>query len=602
MSKAKPTPKSIDRESYERLFGYLRPYLWPRFVVALVCMWIFSATNGYLPFLIRDVFDDIFAVGNWEDLRWLPLVAILLFGVRSLTTYAYTYLLAWVGQRVIEDLRNDLNRHIQRLPVGFFNRTPTAMLVARVTNDVNRVNAALTQTTLSILRDSVTLVVVVVAAFTLDWVLALIAFGAFPLAVGPVLRLGQRLRTQAARGQESLDVLASLLQETSQGNRVVKAFGMEPYEKRRFAAEANRLFRHAMKATQARAYIQPIMEMLGAIGMGAVIYYGGYSVLSGTRTQGDFLGFMASLVLVYDPFKGLAKASAEIQRGMASAERVFAVLDAPLEIEDAPDAQPLASFEREIRLEGVRYRYPPRSDASGSEKTESLEFAVDGVDLTLPRGSALALVGPSGGGKSTIADLIPRFLDPTEGRILIDGMDLRDLTLDSLRASIGVVTQSTFLFNDSVRSNIAYGVDVDQAELEEAATAARAHDFIAELPAGYDTVVGELGTNLSGGQCQRVAIARALLRNAPILILDEATSSLDSESERLVQEAIERLMVGRTTLVIAHRLATIRRCDQIAVIDKGRVLELGTHEDLLERRGLYRKLHDQQQLDGAPPT
>ena len=598
-------PPKASPASYRRMLLYLRPYMWPRFVVAVICMWIFSGTNGYLPFLIRDVFDDIFAEQQWAELKWLPAIAIGLFAIRGAAVFTYSYLIEWVGQRVIEDLRNDINRRVQRLPISFFNRTPTGTLVSRATSDVTRVNSALTQTMISILRDTTTLVVVVSAAFVLDWVLALIAFVAFPLAVGPVMRLGQRLRAYSARGQESLGVLASLLQETAQGNRVVKAFGMEQYEKDRFAAEADRLFRHAMKATQSRAFIQPIMEMLGAVGMGAVIYYGGYSVLTGTRTQGDFLGFMTALVLVYDPFKGIAKASAEIQRGMASAERVFSVIDEPVEIEEAANALALPPIQSEIRLEGVRFKYPPRPGGTEggngvTAASASDGYALDGIDLVLPRGEALALVGPSGGGKSTLADLIPRFQDPTEGRVAIDGVDLRDVSLSSLRAQIGIVTQMTFLFNDTVRANIAYGLDSpDPSAVEEAARAAHAHEFIEDLPNGYDTVVGEMGSTLSGGQRQRLAIARALLKNAPILILDEATSALDSESERLVQDAIERLMEGRTTLVIAHRLATIRRCDRIAVLADGKVAELGTHDELHARGGLYRRLHDQQALRGA---
>lgn len=587
------------------MLDYLRPYVWPRFAVALGCMWIFSGTNGFLPFLIRDVFDDIFADQKWAELTWLPAVAIGLFAIRGVAVFGYSYLIEWVGQRVIEDLRNDLNRRIQRLPISFFNRTPTGTLVARATNDVTRVNSALTQTMISILRDTTTLIVVVFAAFVLDWVLALIAFVLFPLAVGPVMKLGERLRGHAARGQESLGVLASLLQETAQGNRVVKAFGMEEYEKARFGAEADRLFHHAMKATQSRAYIQPIMEMLGAVGMGAVIYYGGYSVLTGTRTQGDFLGFMTALVLVYDPFKGIAKASAEIQRGMASAERVFSILDEPMEIEEVADARPLAPFREEIRLDGVRFKYPPRASTSDGTATggepdapERVDgYALDGIDLVLRRGEALALVGPSGGGKSTLADLIPRFQDPTEGRVSIDGVDVRHVRLSSLRAQIGIVTQMTFLFNDTIRANIAYGLPgPDESDVRAAARAAHAEEFIREFPDGYDTVVGEMGSTLSGGQRQRLAIARALLKDAPILILDEATSALDSESERLVQDAIDRLMEGRTTLVIAHRLATIRRCDRIAVLSAGKIAELGTHEELYALGGIYRRLHDQQAL------
>jgi subfamily B ATP-binding cassette protein MsbA len=604
-----------ERETYGRLLSYLRPYVWPRFVVAVVCMLVFSTTNGLLPFLIRDVADDIFTHKDWDKLTWLPAAAIGLFALRGLAVFGYTYLVEWVGQRIVEDLRNQLNAAVQRLPVSFFNRTPSGTLVARATSDVAELNGSLTRTSVAALRDSTTLIAVVLAAFALDAVLAVIAFVVFPLAVGPVLRLSRRLKSYSSRRQESLGLLASFLGEAAQGNRVVKAFGMEDYERARFDAEAMRLFRHAMKATQARAMVTPLMEMLGAVGIGAVIYYGGYSVLSGTRTQGDFLGFMTALVLVYDPFKGIARASTEVFRGLASAERIFSVIDEPLEIEQAPGAPPLLPLSDGIRLEGVRFRYPPRPVAASVEQDlpegtrtpaddlppeQEGGWALDGVDLELPRGRALALVGPSGGGKSTLADLLPRFLDPTEGRVMIDGVDIRGIDLASLRSQIAIVTQTTFLFNDTVRANIAYGSsDPEPGAVERAADLAHAHEFIEALPHGYDTVVGELGVTLSGGQRQRIAIARALLKNAPILILDEATSALDARSEHLVQEAIDRLMEGRTTLVIAHRLGTIRRCDRIAVVANGRIVESGTHEDLLAAGGVYSRLHEQQALGAA---
>ena len=596
---------------YRRLLGYLRPYVWPRFAIALVCMLVFSASNGVMPFLVRSVFDDIFAAKNVVMLYWLPVVILLAFLVRGFANYGNQYFTEWVAQRVITDLRDEMNRRVQDLPLSYFNRTPTGTIVSRVTNDVAQLRNSLTEASVSLLRDTTSLVTLICVAFYMDWVLAVIGFVVFPLSVLPVLRLSQRLRRYSRRGQATLGSLTSLLQETVQGNRIVKAFGMEEYERARFAAENRRLFGLYMKASRAKAAIQPLMEMLAAFGIAGVILYGGYSVIHGGRTQGQFLAFLTTLVLVYDPFKGLAKISGSIQQGVGSAERVFELIDEPTDVVDRPGAHRLESFAQEIRFERVSFRYPARAagaamgDGSTAppspvEARPEQSFALRDIDLVLRRGEAVALVGMSGGGKSTLADLIPRFYDPTEGRITIDGVDLRDLSLSSLREQIGIVTQFTFLFNDTIRANLAYGsTSPSQAAVEEAARAANAHDFIRALPDGYDTMVGELGVTLSGGQRQRIAIARALLKNAPILILDEATSALDSESERLVQDAIERLMAGRTTLVIAHRLGTIRRADRIVVLADGQIREEGTHDELLERGNVYRRLHDQQMLGGA---
>lgn len=471
---------------YRRLLAYLRPYLWPRFTLGVGCMLVFSATNGAVPFLVRDVFDLVFTEHNRWMLMILPGLVLLLFLLRGLTSYGNSYLMEWVGQRVITDLRDELNERVQHLPLSFFNRTPTGTIVSRLTNDVAQLREALTQATISLVRDASSLVAVVVAAFWLDWVLALIGFVAFPLAVSPVLRLSQRLRRYSRRGQDTLGNLTALLQETIQGNRIVKAFGMEEYEKRRFRAENHRLFALYMKATRARASIQPIMEMLGAVGVAGVLWYGGYSVVNGIRTQGDFLGFLAALVLVYDPFKGVARANGQIQTGLASAERIFELLDQPSDVVERADPVELAPFADAIRFERVSFRYPPRAGEAATA-----DFALSEVELELRRGEVVALVGASGAGKSTLADLLPRFYDPTEGRISFDGVDLRAASLRSLRAQIGIVTQFTFLFNDSVAANIAYGSTTRaREEIEQAARAAHAHEFIRTLPQGYDTVVG----------------------------------------------------------------------------------------------------------------
>ncbi|GBD26319.1 Lipid A export ATP-binding/permease protein MsbA [bacterium HR30] len=570
---------------YARLLRYLRPYVWPYFTLAVVCMLLFSATNGVMPFLIRYVFDDVFTAKDRTVLQVLPFVIIGVFLLRGFVSFGSTYLTEYVGQRIIADLRRELNEHIQRLPLSFFHRTPTGTIVSRVTNDVALVRSALTDAVAAILKDASSLVILVAVAFYQDWLLALIAFVVFPASVLPLLKLSKRLRQVAWRGQVTMGQLTTLLQETIQGNRVVKAFGMEEYERRRFNAENERLFFLAMKSTRIRAFTTPMMEILAALGIAGVVWYGGYSVIVGGRTQGAFLAFLTALFLLYEPFKGLARTNTIVQQALGAAQRVTELLDTPVEVVDYPGALELREISEGVRFEHVSFRYDH-------------DWVLRDINLELRRGEVVALVGMSGGGKSTLADLIPRFYDVTEGAIYIDGVDIRHYTLSSLRRQIAVVTQHTFLFNDTVRNNIAYGcADTDIERIVAAARAANAHEFIERLPQGYDTVVGELGIKLSGGQRQRIAIARALLKNAPLLILDEATSALDSESERLVQDALERLMENRTTLVIAHRLSTVRRADRIYVLVAGRIVEEGTHEQLLALNAEYRKLYDLQLRD-----
>lgn len=570
---------------YRRLLVYLRPYWWPHFTVAIVCMLLFSATNGVMPFLIRYIFDDLFTNKNLTALKILPGAIIATFVLRGVVGFGSSYLTEYVGQRIIADLRTALNDHIQHMSLSFFNRTPTGTIVSRVTNDVVLVRAALTDAVASVLKDASSLVILVAVAFYQDWLLSLIAFVAFPASVLPILRLSKRLRSLAKKGQVSMGNLTMLLQETIQGNRVVKAFGMEDYEKQRFDGENDRLFRLYMKGTMIRASTNPMMEVLAAFGIAGVVWYGGYSVINGGRTQGAFLSFLTALFLLYDPFKGLVRTNAMVQQAMGAAERLMELLDTATDVVERPGARPLVGIRDGIRFEGVSFRYDH-------------ELVLRDIDLEIHRGEVVALVGMSGGGKSTIADLIPRFYDVPQGRITIDGVDIRDYTLASVRAHMAIVTQHTFLFNDTVRNNIAYGdIATDMNAIVAAARAANAHEFIMEMPEGYDTTIGELGVKLSGGQRQRLAIARALLKDAPILVLDEATSALDNESERLVQEALETLMRNRTTLVIAHRLSTVRRADRIVVVVRGQIVEQGTHDELLALDAEYRKLYDLQFQD-----
>jgi subfamily B ATP-binding cassette protein MsbA len=567
---------------YRRLFPFLRPYLFPAFLTAVVCMLLFSATNGVLPFIVQHVFDDIFTQKNVRALQILPLVIVGTFVFRALVNFGHAYLMEYIGQRIVADLRNLLNTHLQSLSLSYFQRNPTGTILSRVTNDTTLVREALTQASASMMRDATTLIALVIVAFLKDWVLALLAFIVFPVTILPLLQVYKKVRRFSSKGQGALGYLSALLQETIQGNRVVKAFGMEQYECERFAAENRRLFRHYLKAGRLRAFVPPMVELVAACGVAAVVWYGGYSVIAGERTQGDFIAFLTAMLLLYEPFKHLTRTNAAVQNGLAAAERLFEVLDERSEVVERPGAQKLTEVRQGIRFTQVSFRYEQ-------------EWVLRNINLEIRAGEVVALVGPSGGGKSTLADLIPRFYDVNEGQITIDGKDIRDLTLQSLRAQIALVTQFTFLFNDTVRNNIAYGAPSRPlAEVMAAAKAAHAHDFIMTLPQGYQTVIGELGIRLSGGQRQRLAIARALLKNAPILILDEATSSLDNESERLVQAAIERLMIGRTVLVIAHRLSTIQRADRIVVLDKGMIVEEGRHDELLAHNAQYRRLYDLQ--------
>ena len=549
----------------------------------------FGATDGALPFLVEGVFDDIFTRKDISALTYLPVIIIAIFAFRGLMNFGQSYLNDYIGLRIINDVRNALNRHFQSLSVSFFYRHPTGTLISRVNSDVGLVRYAITDALASFMKDAVSLVALVIVAFWKDAVLASIAFIVFPASVLPVMRLSRRIKRFTRRGQIRTGTLTALLQESIQGNRIVKAFGMENYEDRRFRQENWRLFKQSLRASRTKAMVAPSMELLASFAIGGVVWYGGWSVIGGGRTQGEFMAFMTAMFLMYPPFKGLARTYTAVHQGLAGAERIFEILDEMPEIRDKPGAQDAKRFSRTIEFHDVGFAYAD---------TPVLKH----INLTIGVGQMIALVGVSGVGKSTLVDLIPRFYDVKSGRIAIDGVDVRDLTVRSLRAQVGIVSQHTFLFNDTVKNNIAYG-DPDRSveDIIAAAKAANAHDFISALPDSYDSVIGELGMQLSGGQRQRLAIARALLKNAPILILDEATSALDAESERSVQEALENLMTTRTTIVIAHRLSTIRRADRIMVMVDGAIAEEGTHEELLAKNGEYSRLYALQMLEQIEP-
>jgi ATP-binding cassette, subfamily B, bacterial MsbA len=520
-----------------------------------------------------------------SDLHRIHVVALevlALFGIRAVAGFTARYLTDSVGLAVTADLRGDCNSRLQYLPLSFFDWVSTGNLLSLLLMDASGSSFVVTNTLSSLVGDTATLIGLMAGVFIMDWRLALLAFGVFPIAIVPVIGIAKRVRKVAREGRRQLADLFGMMQETAQGCRVVKSFGAEDYETRRFRVQLRRQLRMVKHIIVTSASVNPIIETLAAVGIVAVLWLGVASVIAGGRTPGTFAAFITAVLLVYRPFKRLAGTNNAIQIGLISADRLFSVIDSPPEIYDAPEAIELGPEPHSVELQNVSFRYSPQT-----------EWVLRDVNLKIDAGEVVALAGMSGGGKTTLSELIPRFYDPEEGTILIDGVDARCYSLRSLRARISIVSQHTFLFNDTIRANIAYGShERSFAEIVAAARLANAHDFIMGLPKGYDTKVGEFGVGLSGGERQRLAIARALLKDAPILILDEPTSNLDAEAERVVQEAIEPLMKNRSTLIIAHRLSTVKRADRILVIVTGKVVEQGTHEELMALGGAYRKLHE----------
>ena len=566
---------------FQRLLKLARPHL-IKFVLAMLCMLTVGALTSSLAFLVKPALDEIFIKKNDLMLRWIPLAVIALYLLKGICNYVQTILMSFIGQRIIADLRNTLYWQIQKQSLAFFTRNPTGLLMSRITNDVAYVQGAVSDAVTSLLRDSSTLIFLVFVVFYRDWQLAIIGMLVFPLTVFPIAKFGEKMRKVATRTQVTMGSLTTMLQETISGVRIVKAFGREDYENQRFAQNNERLFNLTLKSVTINALSSPFMEFLGGIGIAAIIFYGGNQVINGKSTPGTFFSFLTALIMLYEPIKRLTNVNNTIQQGIAGAERVFSLIDNVPDIQNKPGALALPKISREIELRDVTFCY---------EETPVLK----NINLKMKAGDVIAFVGMSGGGKTTLVNLIPRFYDVTTGQILIDDVDIREVTMESLRNQMAIVTQQTILFNDTVRSNIAYGdINKTEEDIRRAARAANAHEFITNMPQGYETVIGELGTKLSGGEKQRLSIARALLKDAPILILDEATSSLDTEAEMEVQEALDNLMRGRTTLVIAHRLSTIRHANRIVVIEGGEIVEEGTHEELLEVRGEYYKLYNMQ--------
>lgn len=560
-----------------------------RLMIAMFCMVLMAGTDLAQAWVVKPLFDEIFINKDKFMLGMLPLLFIGIYLLRSVAYYGQQYFMEFVGQDIIRRLRNQLYIRLTDLPLAFFHKEKTGALMSRFSFDVNIVKAMVSSSVSAAIRDSLRIISLTGYIFYSDWKLAAFIFIVMPVALIPLIKLGRRVRRASTGIQESMGDLSAFIHETFIGTKVVKAFGMEAYEKKRFQQKTKNVFKQEIKAAIAKALSSPIMEFLGGIAIAVVVWYGGARVIQGLSTPGTFFSFLAAVVLLYDPAKKMTKINNNIQEGMAAFNRIYDIIETQSNIQDPPVPVQIPAGPHRVVFDQVGFKY---------EK----EFVLRNINLQVSPGQTLALVGMSGGGKSSLVNLIPRFYDVTEGRIIIDDTEVRKASIKTLRQQIAIVTQEPILFNDSICNNIRYGKpDATEEEIIAAAKAAYAYDYIMSFPKGFDTLVGELGGRLSGGEKQRLCIARALIKDAPILILDEATSSLDTEAEAVVQKALENLMRGRTTFVIAHRLSTIRNADHVAVLVKGEVVEAGDHETLLDLKGEYYKLYQMQFHNNANP-